>query len=61
MEKKGTFKHFIAYEDHDHIGPLCIKLPQMIGYIKCFDNNKTRPFKIAGYDLLKKYTKIWEK
>ena len=20
------------------IGPLCIKLPQMIGYVKCFDS-----------------------
>ena len=31
----------------------------MIGYVKCFDNNKTMSFKIADYDLLKKYTKIW--
>ena len=40
MEKKHSFKYFIAYEDHDYIDPLCIKLPQMIGYVKCFDNNK---------------------
>ena len=57
--EKGSFKYFIDYEDHDYIGPLCVKLPQMIGYVKCFDNNKTMSFKIADYDLLKKYTKIW--
>ena len=57
--KKGSFKYFIAYEYHDYIGPLCIKLPQMIGYVKCFDNNKAMSFKIADYELLKKYTKIW--
>ena len=28
-------------------------LPQMIGYVKCFDNNKTMSFKIANYNLLK--------
>ena len=40
MEKK------ILYEDDDYIGPLCIKLPQMAGYAKCFDNNKTLSFNV---------------
>ena len=57
--EKSSFKYFFDYEDHDYIGPLCIKVPQMIGYVKCFDNNKTMSFKIADCDLLKKYTKIW--
>ena len=41
--------------------PLCVKLPQMIGYVKCFHNNKTMSFKIVDYNLLKKYTKLWER
>ena len=39
--RKSSFKYYIGYNDHDYIGPLCIDLPQMIGYIKCFDSNKT--------------------
>ena len=33
----------------------------MIGYVKFFDSNKTMYFRIVGYNLFKKYTKIWEK
>ena len=40
---------------------LCIKLPQMIGYVKCFDSNKTMSSKVNNNRLLKKYTKIREK
>ena len=33
----------------------------MIGYVKCFDSNKTMSFKIIDKKLLiKKYSKIWE-
>ena len=46
---KNSLKYFIGYNDDDVIRPLCIKLPQMIGYVKVFDNK-----------LLKKYNKIWE-
>ena len=35
---KNSFKYFIGY-DVDVIRPLCIKLPQMIGYVKHFDSN----------------------
>ena len=38
-------KCFIRYNDDDVIRPLCIKLSQMIGYVKCFDSNKTMSFK----------------
>ena len=41
--------------------PLCIKLPQMVGYVKCFDSNKTMSFKIIHNKLLKKCTKIWDR
>ena len=33
----------------------------MIGYVKCFDSNKTMSFKVTDKKLLKNYTKIWEK
>ena len=33
----------------------------MIGYVKCFDSNKTMSFKISDNKLLKKYNKIWER
>ena len=28
-----SIKYFIGYSDDDVIRPLCIKLPQMIGYV----------------------------
>ena len=37
---KISLKHFIWYNDKDIIRSLCTKLPQMIGYVKCFDSNK---------------------
>ena len=33
----------------------------MIGYVKCFDSNKTVSFKVIDNKLLKKYTQIWKK
>ena len=38
-----------------------IMLPQMIGYVRCFDSNTTISFKISDKKQLKKYIKIWEK
>ena len=35
---KNSFKYFIGYNDNV-IGPLCIKLPQMIGYVRKFESN----------------------
>ena len=58
---KKSLKHFIGYNDDDVVRPLCIKLPQMVGYVKHFDNNKTMSFKASDNKLLKKYNKIWEK
>ena len=48
-----------GYEDDDPFGPLCIKLPQIIGYVKCFYSNKIMYFKVIDDKLFKKYTKIW--
>ena len=51
----------IIFDDNNVIKPLCIKLSQMIGYVKHFDNNKTMLFKVNDDKMLKKYTKLWEK
>ena len=37
-----------------------MKFPQMIGYIKNFDGNKTMPFKLNDKKISKNYNKIWE-
>ena len=58
---KNSVKYFIGYNDDDVIRLSCIKLPQMIGYVKNFDCNKTVSFKVGDNKLLKKYSKIWEK
>ena len=51
----------MRYNDDDAIKLLCIKPPQMIGYVKCFDSHKTMSFKVTNKKLLKSYTKILEK
>ena len=56
---KDSLKYFIGYNDDDVIRPLCIKLPQMIGYVRYFNSNKTMSFKVGDNKLLKKYNKIW--
>ena len=58
---KNLLKYFIGYNDDDVIRPLCIKFPQMVGYVKHFDSNKTMSFKVSDNRLLKKYNKIWER
>ena len=58
---KNSLKYFIGYDDGDIVRPLCIKLPQMIGYVKNSDNNKTISFKVSDNKLSKKYNKIFEK
>ena len=50
---KNSFKYFIGYNDDGVIRPLCIKLPQMIGYVKHFDSNKTMSFKVSDNKLFK--------
>ena len=59
--KRNWFKYYIGYNDEDVIRPLCIKLPQMIGYVKCFESNKTMSFKISNNKLVERYTQIWKK
>ena len=33
----------------------------MIGYVKCFESNKTMSFKISNNKLVERYTQIWKK
>ena len=57
-ETKDSLKYFIGY-NVDVIKPLSIRLPQMIGYVICF--NMFMSFKVSDNKLLKKYNKISEK
>ena len=36
---KNSLKYFIGYNDNDVVRPLCIRLPQMTGYVRKFDEN----------------------
>ena len=58
---KNSFKYFIGYNDNGIIRPLCIRLPQMTGYAKKFNDNATMSFIVKDKQLLKNYTKIWNK
>ena len=59
--KKGSFKYFIGYihEGNAFPRPLCIKFPQMNGYIKYFDiSNKCIDLSVHDKELLKRYNEI---
>ena len=58
---KNSFKYFIWYNDNDVIRSLCVRLPQMTGYARRFDENTTMPFKANNKQLLKNYNEISEK
>ena len=56
------FKYFIGYKEGNIVKLLCIILPQMIGYIKYFENSsKTMSFFIKNDDVKEKYNEIWNK
>ena len=58
---KNSFKYFIGYNDNDVIRLLCIKLPQMTGYVRKSEGNTTVSFKISNKQLLKNYNQIWKR
>ena len=58
---KNSFKYFIGYNDNDATRTLCVRLPQMTGYTRKFDENATMSFTANNKQLLKNYNKIWEK
>ena len=49
----NLFIYFIRYNDNDASRPLCVKLLQMTGYARKFDENVTLSFKINKKQLLK--------
>ena len=55
---KNSLKYFIGYNDNDNIRPLCIRLPQMTGYARKFNENSTMSFILKDKKLLKKYSKM---
>ena len=57
---KNSHKYFIGYNDNDHIRQLCVRLPQMTGYARKFNENATMSFIVKDKKLLKKYSEIWE-
>ena len=58
---KNSLKYFTGYNDGNVITPLCILLPQMIGFVKHFNSKKRMSFKVSDNKLSKRYKKIWEK
>ena len=57
---KNSLKYFIRY-NNNHVRPLCIRLPQMTGYARKFDENATMSFIVKNKQLFKKHAKIWER
>ena len=58
---KNALKYFIGYNDSDVIRPLCVRLSQMTGFTKKFNENATMSFRVKSKQFLKNYNKIWEK
>ena len=54
----NSHKYIIEYNDNDNIRPLFIRLPQMTGYARKFNENATMFFIVKDKKLLKKYSKI---
>ena len=55
-----TVKYFIGYMD-ESVGPLCLILPQMSGWIKYFENGgKNMSLKIDEDWFYLKYNEIWK-
>ena len=54
---KNSFKYFIGYNDNGVIRPLCIRLPQMTGYARKFNENTTMSFIVKDKKLLKNILK----
>ena len=49
-----VFKDFIGYKEDKIFKPLCIILPQMSGYIKCFENRS------KNMSFLIKNDEVWD-
>ena len=58
---KNAPKYFIGYNDNDVLRPFCVRLPQMTGYAKKFNENVTMSFKANIKQFLKNCNERWEK
>ena len=58
---KNALKYFIGFNENDVIRPLCLRFPQMTGYVKKFNDDATMSFRANNKQLLKNYNKIWKK
>ena len=64
---KNSLKYFIGYNDNDNdvIRLLCIRLPQMTGYVRTLEANTTMSFndsdRLAINNFQKKYNQIWKR
>ena len=60
-DNNDGFKYFIGYQEGGIVKLLCILLPQVSGYIKCFENgSKNMSFFIKDYELWEDYQHIWD-
>ena len=56
------FKYFTGYKEGEIVKPFCIMLPQMTGYLKCFESGgKNMSFVTKDDDVLDKYHEICDK
>ena len=60
-DTKNLFKYFFGHNANDVTRPLCVKLTQMTGYVKKFDDNIIMSLKINDKKILKKYNQTWKK
>ena len=58
---KNALKYFLGYNDNDVIRRLCLRLLQMTGYTRKFNENTTMSLRVNNKQLLKNYDKIWKK
>ena len=54
LVSKNSHKYFIGYNDNDNIRRLCIRLPQITGYTRKFNENSTMFLIVKDKKLLKK-------
>ena len=55
-------KNYTVIKTHlNTLSAIMIMISQMTGYARKFDENATMSFIVKNKQLLKKYTKIWEK
>ena len=52
---KNALKYFTGYNDND-----VIRLQEMTGYARKFNENTTMSFRVNNKQILKNYNKIWE-